>query len=265
AGDVGQRRLPRQLERPVVPPVGRFPLRAVVDPVFDRRHFGRGQRGTLGGHRGLLEPRDAPVETALVGGARNDGRSAHAALQRGVAAAQVELAALHGLAVARRAAARGNGLDLVGEGYRGGGSLGGLCPHVRVNRGGGQKGDRNRRDVPWHRRCLPFREGLILAGLFRARRRFCSGGAANHAVGLREDVQLARAVDGDVRVGATVTGNQRAARQVRRRAAALVIHPLGDREHRLVDRVVPADLHGVHRRQRLGLRIVGGEHFPVLR
>ena len=175
-----ERRLHRQLERPIVPLLrgdetvlqrgergggrrlrarrqGRIPCRALIDPFLDRRDLPGRQRRPLRRHRRFLEPGDAAIHAAPVGVARDEVRSARAALQRALAAAEVELAHLHGIAVARQAVVLENRLNVCRERNRRCGRRGtGLRSQERADRTGDKKGERDRRETALHRQCLAF-------------------------------------------------------------------------------------------------------------
>ena len=92
-----------------------LPRRARVDPPLHRGDFLRGQRIALCRHRRALEARDPAIQPARAGVARDEVRSARAAAQRAVTCAEVQLAQLDRVAVARPAAALQNRLDVFGK------------------------------------------------------------------------------------------------------------------------------------------------------
>ena len=131
---------------------GGIPARPFIDPSFDRSHFVGRQRAALRRHCRPFEPGDPPIDAALLGGSRNDVGFAGATLERAVAAAQIEFATLHRLAVAGQASTLENRLNVGGEGNRrnGRGCLSGLRTEERTDRAGGEQGDRDRHDAIGH-------------------------------------------------------------------------------------------------------------------
>src|SRR5262245_15019430 len=101
-----------------------------------------------------------------------------------------------------------------------------------------------KRDVMWPPGPPLRRSGTGLPGIGAYDR-------SDDAIGFRQDEQLARGIDGQLRVGAAVARDERPAGQMSRLAAAVVIRALGNREHRVVRRAIPANRDFVHRRQRL--------------
>ena len=128
------RRLPRVPERPVVAGARRqlvvlergqrvggrrhlagVPVRPLVDPGADRGELRVAQR--IAGHRhgGLVETGHHPEQEAVLGPPRHDGRTLGTALQRAVAAAQIQVGELGRLAVAVPAGPLHDRADVIGE------------------------------------------------------------------------------------------------------------------------------------------------------